>query len=908
MKSLFATTALLIAGAVFSLWLLAQQGAPGKSVVPVPTCAEIDALPNTFQGEQLLDTLFRIVRRLEQTTGNERQLGCAIHRWATNATRPDSAIVWMKRATQIRMGVLSAGGAERDDSVRTAGSFYNLGAFYLQKDNPPAAIPYFDTAIAIYQKADLGKVSFALRDKGNALDKLGDFYQAKIYFSEAIRAALAAGTDGLLAQAYLDMSKSLNLQGEYQAAIDTARKALPLVDYTPDPDRNKLIGYQNIGDAYDYLTQYDSAIAYFQNALPLCTDDEEQRCNFLNYLGNSYRKKAAYQAAKTALSAALRIAKRADLSAMEAAVLDNLGEVSLDENQPAAALSYFRQAQRLVWSGGDLSKVANKSDLLTYLYDEGKTLCRLPGQDTAALDRFEKADALLDLMRREHRREESKLVWRKNLSNLHEQALEACFRLGNVEKAFFFLEKSKSVLLHDALAGRSALPVLGDSLGGIVFQLQTDLSQAREQYESAQTPENRGAMEAKEAQLDERLAFVKKSYPALFDTKVISLDSARAALNDSTCLIQYFYGDSNLYALAVFPDAPPRFERIKRDSSLHRDLQRFADFSGNPGKISGQKAAYFDLAHRLFQAIFRPVYDPRHKNAVIVPDGPLAFIPFDALLTGPYPSGNYAAAPYLLFAMQTQLAWSATIRWNFQSRYDPDQVKNGRLAFFAPETFGEAGLVGLEAESFSRSIHQLFGEAAVHIFRGPEASVDSFRQNCAGYSVFHFHTHAQADEVAPPRLHFYGDSMSIDEFYRTKIAADLFVLGACKTNLGAYQRGEGVYSLSRALAGAGVPSLISSLWEVPPESTEEIFGYYYENLKAGKTKADALFLAKKRYLRDYKAGQAVASPYYWAAWTFAGRDNTLSFVPESSSRTAFWWIAGLAAAGAFLMFWRFQKK
>lgn len=95
----------------------------------------------------------------------------------------------------------------------------------------------------------------------------------------------------------------------------------------------------------------------------------------------------------------------------------------------------------------------------------------------------------------------------------------------------------------------------------------------------------------------------------------------------------------------------------------------------------------------------------------------------------------------------------------------------------------------------------------------------------------------------------------------------LVVLSACETGLGDIANGEGVYGLRRAFALAGAESQLMSLWQVSDQGTQHLMTQYYQNLKAGMGRSEALRqvqLAMIRHGGDYR------HPYYWAAFILAG--------------------------------------
>lgn len=92
----------------------------------------------------------------------------------------------------------------------------------------------------------------------------------------------------------------------------------------------------------------------------------------------------------------------------------------------------------------------------------------------------------------------------------------------------------------------------------------------------------------------------------------------------------------------------------------------------------------------------------------------------------------------------------------------------------------------------------------------------------------------------------------------------LVVLSACDTALGEIQIGEGVFGLRRAFMLAGAQTLVMSLWKVPDEQTASLMEIFYQELKAGGSRIDALRFAQNEIRKQHK------HPYYWAAFICQG--------------------------------------
>jgi CHAT domain-containing protein len=99
---------------------------------------------------------------------------------------------------------------------------------------------------------------------------------------------------------------------------------------------------------------------------------------------------------------------------------------------------------------------------------------------------------------------------------------------------------------------------------------------------------------------------------------------------------------------------------------------------------------------------------------------------------------------------------------------------------------------------------------------------------------------------------------------------EMVVLSACETGLGDVLAGEGVYGLSRAFSLAGARTRILSLWKVPDKQTQALMQHFYEYLREGKGRAQALHLAKLAIRKTHPA------PYFWAAFVCQGEPGPIA--------------------------------
>ena len=121
---------------------------------------------------------------------------------------------------------------------------------------------------------------------------------------------------------------------------------------------------------------------------------------------------------------------------------------------------------------------------------------------------------------------------------------------------------------------------------------------------------------------------------------------------------------------------------------------------------------------------------------------------------------------------------------------------------------------------------------------------------------------------------FEDEELTASEIYTSKSKVNLAVLSACNTGFGKIEKGEGVMSMARAFHYSGIPSVLMSLWKVPDQETKTIMIDFYRYLKKGKSKSEALRMAKLSYLKK-NDNSDLAHPYYWSGFVINGNTDPL---------------------------------
>ena len=97
----------------------------------------------------------------------------------------------------------------------------------------------------------------------------------------------------------------------------------------------------------------------------------------------------------------------------------------------------------------------------------------------------------------------------------------------------------------------------------------------------------------------------------------------------------------------------------------------------------------------------------------------------------------------------------------------------------------------------------------------------------------------------------------------------LVVLFACNSGVGKAVKGEGIFSLARGFAAAGIPSTVSALWEIDNQASYILAEQFFKKLANGEPSDVALQKAKIEMINDY--GRDYELPYYWAGAVLIGK-------------------------------------
>jgi len=279
---------------------------------------------------------------------------------------------------------------------------------------------------------------------------------------------------------------------------------------------------------------------------------------------------------------------------------------------------------------------------------------------------------------------------------------------------------------------------------------------------------------------------------------------------------------------------------------------------------------------------------PSNENdrVVFIPQGALFLLPFAALqdTSGKYLIDKHtiliAPSIQLLKQLQSETTRKPLI---FESLQGEDLLIVGNPTMPKLDCSEEPPLSildGAEKEAIEIA-KDLKAEAIIHD-KAKEVAVTALMPKA---QIIHLATHGLLDNckglavpgaiaLAPSGNNEVDEArdgwLTASEISKLQLQAELVVLSACDTGRGRLT-GDGVIGLSRSFMGAGVPSVIVSLWNVNDNSTAVLMTQFYQHLKyqskqGNLDKAQAL----RQAILKTKGMKQYSDPFDWSAFTLIG--------------------------------------
>lgn len=621
---------------------------------------------------------------------------------------------------------------------------------------------------------------------------------------------------------YCSQAVALAEQGEFRQSVRAASKALHLAQATSDPNLAALAN-RDLAIAYSYAGRLDKAEEFAREALKHPPKDPEKVLGPVHkVLGDVQARRGDYPAAIQSYETALATSSaryaplvrvslaNALIEAGDASKARQMLDATAQPAEPALATQWQRTQARLLLAEGKAGQAAELYRSLTsrqtgadsgyyrlWAWDGVARSEMALGNKAAAADALGKALDGVDAVRARFRSDEFKMGLFSDMQSVFERAIGLYSDLGNAAAAFEVSERSRSRALLDAVRGRGNVPDAAMSTLSL-------------------------------AQLQQTLAA---------DERVVQFHSLPDRLQ------AWIVGPGELREVSI----PASRDDLAKIVDGFRDLV-----------VNGKRGAV-DAADRVGALLVAPLGIAAGQRLVVVPHGPLHYLPFQALRVN---------GAYLIEIHPVSVAPSISIAVQL-ARRTPRALPQ-LTAFGNPRIEDQYDLPGAEREV--QELARLFPQKSVYM--GAAATKTQFREVASRSPLIHVAAHAQADMVDPLYSRILLANENGQQSFleaREILGLDmnrtaLVTLSACESGLGRIAQGDEVLGFTRSFLSAGSSSLIASLWPVSDDAAELLMSTLYAELAKGQDIQRAMQAGQVAVLRQAK----MAHPFFWAPFNLIG--------------------------------------
>jgi CHAT domain-containing protein len=163
---------------------------------------------------------------------------------------------------------------------------------------------------------------------------------------------------------------------------------------------------------------------------------------------------------------------------------------------------------------------------------------------------------------------------------------------------------------------------------------------------------------------------------------------------------------------------------------------------------------------------------------------------------------------------------------------------------------------------------RIASQLGVKPFVRSKASRASLLEASPDLAVIHVASHGEYDENDPllSGIMLADGLVTAEDIMESQISTGLLTMSGCVTGKAERKPGDELIGLTRAAAFSGIPSIISTLWNIDDESSSEFFDYFYRLLLQGMPKDEALLITQQAFLST----KELAHPKYWAPFVLFG--------------------------------------
>ena len=839
--------------------------------------------------------------------------------------------------------------------------YNNIGVLYVLENDFDYALHYFYKSLAIkvnlFGQEHSGIVS-SYGNVGNCYKNKGNTAQALHYYQKALSLSLKVNGKKHPATAlqYLNMGIGQKIQKNFDAALCAYQIALQIYRSALGKNHVQVAwSLNNIANLYVEIGDYKVGLKFFHKTLQIYRQifgEKHPNIAFvLDNLATTYYYNDQFSTA-------------------------------LYYYQQALTNLYPNYNNAVYLHNPLLDECSSTTVLLDVFTHKAQTLYRksvqasniIPVQLLASYTTYHLAIQIIDQIRCNYQAEDSKLILAETAKAVYDQAILVAWQIHcllqntycktKLETAFYQLkqinshyplpepidairfaftccEKNKATLLFTIIKDRHALQIAGITQALLTeeYNLRVEINYlekriTEEQYKKIDEQNEAALIICKNKQFDYKQQYeallrrFETDYPDYFLLKYqlqpVTIEQIQNTLPEGTAMLQFFVGSEFIYLYVI-------------TSSLHlsqNELGISVYQVAKPKQFEAQVMAfvkhleiynnrhYVKLAYALYQILLQEAIqqlpDTKIDTLLIIPDGILTKLPFEALLTQPTTAASTFNYPYLLLQYQVQYHHSATL-WHYYYKrvsqlsgslpnsyigfapvyscnaaaetpielqieemfFENSPTQNRSHEILKVEGFGERYTKNTNYAHLPDSanevncVSQLFTQQDLpaQTFLYEKATLQNFKNHVERYKYIHIAAHGEYNDKQPQYtgIPFSPDEANtlpmlyLNDTFQLQLNADLLVLSCCETGIGKQKEGEGMMALNRGFLYAGAHNIIYTLFKVLDQPTSKITQLLFWYIISGLSYKESLHLAKLSQIQNQHP------PSYWSGFVLMGK-------------------------------------
>lgn len=770
-------------------------------------------------------------------------------------------------------------------------------AYYLREVDQNNAIITYEDAWERFTKHKLSILSNydmienCLKPLGNLHIKTRDYTNAESTIKQYIYLAEHAHNKIHEIAGFINLAILYHSKGDHSSVIQISDKALKNKALNPDQKQN-LLRIRN------------RSLIVLGKINAMSSSNSEYNTNYINYeleLSRGNYKKALdfFNKAKSNPQKEQSI-REVTKSLLQEALLHYLLE------QPNKAIKNLHEATKTLLPNFNGDGLPKKEILYAenIFIDIFELLAELQVQPEKKLECYDLSFYVSDLLSAQIRTQETKLLNLTNNRKRSEKCIAICFSAYSnsqnkkfLEAAFYYSEQHKATVLKD----RSHIKLLFEQFpNDTLLQKQQQLLQTQERLTIQLT--NQPIQDIQKESISNTLykqlssvnltlkeisKTISKSYPKAQHSSFNIAELQQKLAIDNAVMVEYFYGNKEIFQFIISSDKLS-FYKIILDKSNLNNINTFIHQFDNASIINNNITQFTENAFNTYK-VLNLSKTSSHKNLVIIPDGLLNFIPFEALLTHKTSLTNYSKMPFMV--KSNIIAYNSSVQFYL---HQTETTKSTSLLGVFP-VFKNSN----QALNYSiKEAEVIASKMNSTLLMQDQATTSNFIEQASKFNILHLSTHATSGTfTTPASIEFYDKTMSLNELYSLSLNNQLVVLSACETGIGRLQKGEGALSIARGFQYAGAKHLLFSLWRINDLSTSQIMHSFYKNYSSKSSGVVSNNSSKIYYLNNEAISNIKKSPYYWSAFVYYG-----DFSKQSVSNYSAFTLLGLLIITLIVLF------